>query len=123
MIQKFEISGVHVDIDPKLHRYVSKKIGGLDRYVPRKARASLHTEVILKEAKAKDKNRHTCEVIMHLPHETITVKESTVNMFAAVDIVEAKLRNQIKKYKETHSVPRLHRRLLARVRRLSPDQA
>jgi ribosome-associated translation inhibitor RaiA len=35
-----------------------------------------------------------------LPNENIAIHESTVNMFAAVDIVETKLKNQLKKYKE-----------------------
>ena len=52
-----------------------------------------------------------------MPQDNITVKESTLNMFAAVDIVEAKLRNQLKKYKERHASSRLHRRLFARLRR------
>ena len=37
-------------------------------------------------------------------------------MFAAVDIVEAKLKNQLKKYKETHNVQRIHRRVLLKMR-------
>jgi ribosome-associated translation inhibitor RaiA len=38
-------------------------------------------------------------------------------MFAAVDIVEAKLKNQLKKYKENTGHLRLHKRVLARIRR------
>lgn len=117
MIQKFEITGVHLDVNKKLHDYTTKKIGKLDHYMPRHARESAHAEVFLKEAKIKTKKECTCEVVLHLPQETITVAESTVNIFAAVDIVEAKLRNQIKKYKETHDTQRIHRRMMARLRR------
>ncbi len=117
MIQKLEISGVHTDVDKKLRDYVSKKIGKLDRYTPRASRESLHAEVILKETKAKDKKHCVCEVVIFLPHDKLMVSESTMNMYAAVDIVEAKLKNLLKKYKETHSSLRLHRRVLARIRR------
>ncbi|HSX27404.1 MAG TPA: ribosome-associated translation inhibitor RaiA [Patescibacteria group bacterium] len=117
MIKKLEISGVHVSVDPKLHEYVSKKIGKLDRYIPKRARESTHAEVFLKEAKIKTKKECTCEVVMHLPGNKLMTKETTMNMFAAVDIVEAKLKNQLKKYKETHSSLKLHRRILARIRR------
>lgn len=120
MITKLEITGRHIDIDPKLQKYVTKKIGQLDRFVSRHSRESLHAEVILQQSKVKDKNQYGCEVIMHLPQDTVTVKESTVNMFAAVDIVEARLRNQLKKYKETHGSVRLHRRLFARFARKQP---
>ena len=112
MIQRFDIAGVHVHVDEDLRKYVQKKIGHLDRFMPRYIRPSVHLEVKLKETKAKDKKECICEVIMHLPHETLTISEGTINMYAAVDIVETKLKNQLKRYKELHANPRLHRRLL-----------
>lgn len=117
MIKKIEINGVHFDVDEDLRKYVSKKIGHLDMYMPIKARPSAHAEVKLKEAKAKNKKECICEVILHLPHDTLTTKESTINMYAAIDVVEAKLKNQLKKYKETHGKQRFHRRLLSRIKR------
>ncbi len=117
MLQKFEIQGVHTTVSDKLHAYVTRKIGGLERYIPRHARDSAHIEVHLIEGKAKDQNHCTCEVIVHLPQQNIMVKESALNMFAAVDIVEAKLKQQLKKYKDRHMSGKLHRRLFARLRR------
>lgn len=117
MIQKLEINGVHTEVDTKLRRYAEKKIGKLDRFMSRHSRQSAHAEIFLKEAKAKDKKQCTCEVVLRLPHETITTKEATLNMYAAIDIVETKLRNQLKKYKGTHDNPRLHQRVLAKLRR------
>lgn len=116
MISKMEISGVHTEVDNDLQKYVTKKLGHMDRYLPRKARPSAHIEVQLKEQKAKDKNQCTCEVLLHLPQDTIMIKETTLNMYAAVDIVETKLKNQIKKYKEKHSATRVPRRLLTKIR-------
>jgi putative sigma-54 modulation protein len=117
MIQKFEITGVHTELDDKLKKYVHNKIGKLDRFMPKHARESAHAEIFLKEAKIKTKKECTCEVIMRLPKDTITSKETTINMYAAIDIVEAKLKNQLKKYKETHSTVRIHRRVIAKLRR------
>jgi putative sigma-54 modulation protein len=117
MIQKLEITGVHMDVDKKLHDYVTKKIGKLDHYMSRHVRESAHAEVFLKEAKIKAKKQLTCEVVLYLPKGTLTTKETTMNIFAAVDIVEAKLKNQLKKYKETHSSLRIHRRVILRLRR------
>ncbi len=117
MIKKLEISGIHSTVTPELRKYVTKKIGKLDRYLPRHARDSVHVEVSLKETKSKEKKQCTCEVIVYLPKEALTAKEATLNMFAAVDIVEAKIKNQLKKYKDLHSSNRLHRRLLARLKR------
>ncbi|HSX24291.1 MAG TPA: ribosome-associated translation inhibitor RaiA [Candidatus Saccharimonadales bacterium] len=118
MIKKLEIRGVHMHIDAKLFTYASKKIGKLDRYISKHARKSAHVELILKEETLKTKKNYICEAVVHLPQDTITSKESTINMFAAIDIVEAKLKNQLKKYKELHGNPRLHRRLIAQLRRV-----
>ena len=114
MLQRFEIRGVHTTIDDNLNKYVTKKLGRLDRYLSKHNQASAHVEVILKESKAKDKKQCTCEVNFHLPKEVINIKESTVNMYASVDVVEAKLKLLLKKYKETHANGKLRRRLVAR---------
>ena len=121
MIQRLEIRGIKFEIEPKLEEYIQKKIGRLDRFVSRHDRESLHAEVILKEQAIKAKKQYQCEVILHLPHDTVVTKESTINVYAAVDIVEAKLRNQLKKHKELHGNPRLHRRLVARLRTTKHD--
>ncbi len=119
MIEKLEINPVHTKVDDDLRKYVNKKIGRLDQYLSRHSRQSAHAEVKLKESNAKDKKQFTCEVILHLPHDVISTKETTINMYAAVDIVEAKLKNQLKKYKEKHDSSKLRRRVLARLRRNS----
>ena len=117
MLQKFEIQGVHTTIDDKLQAYVTRKIGGLDRYISRHSRASAHGEVHLKEGKTKNHNHRTCEVTLHLPHQVIVIKESALNMYAAVDIVEAKLKVQLRKYKDLHGNGKTHRHMFARFNR------
>jgi ribosomal subunit interface protein len=117
MIQKLEINGIHLKPDQDLRKYVTKKIGKLDRFLSKHARTSAHAEVFLKEEQARGKKKCTCEVVLHLPKDTLTTKESTINIYAAVDIVEAKLKNQLRKYKETHGSRRLHRRILQRLKR------
>jgi putative sigma-54 modulation protein len=123
MIKKLEINGIHTVVTDDLNKYITKKIGRLDQYMPRHARESAHAEVKLKEQKIKQRVQCTCEVTLHLPQETITTKETTMNLFAAVDVVEEKLRNRIKKYKQTHGQGRLHRRVLARFKRSSARDA
>ena len=112
-----EISAVRGKADEKLQHYIQKKIGGLDRYIPREARGSAHAEVRLKVTKAEDKKQCTCDVLLHVPIENIDVSETTVNMYAAVDIAEAKLKHALRKYKDAHGTPRLHRRIINRLRR------
>jgi len=117
MLQKFEVQGVHTEVDDSLRKYVNKKIGGLDRYLSKHNRQSAHGEVHLKESNAKNNAKRTCEVTLYLPHETIIVKESASNMYAAVDITEVKLKQQLQKYKDLHHSGKNQRHLFARLRR------
>jgi len=117
MIQHLEVTGIHMQVGDDLRKYVTKKIGGLDRYVPKASRESVHITILLKEEKKKGAKECICEATLHLPHETLNVKEGTVNMFAAIDIVQAKLMSQLRRYKELHANPRLHQRLLTRFKR------
>jgi ribosomal subunit interface protein len=112
-----EINGVHNKVDDKLRKYIAKKIGSLDKYLPRSARSSAHAEIKLKGVRAKDKNQYTCEVVLHVPIENIMVSETTINMYAAIDIAEEKLKHALRKYKDIHGTPRLHRRIINRLKR------
>ncbi|HUD05608.1 MAG TPA: ribosome-associated translation inhibitor RaiA [Candidatus Saccharimonadales bacterium] len=114
MIKNIEVSAIHMKVDDDLQRYIQKKIGLLDKYTSRRIRTSLRADVMLKEEKSKDKNSCTCEVIIHLPNEKVTISETTINLYAAVDIVEAKLKTKLKKYKEMHSDPKFYRHMFKR---------
>lgn len=117
MLQKIDIQGVHLKIDEKTEKYVYKKLGHIDKYLPSAVRESAHAEIQLKESKAKSTNRNTCEITLYLPKETINIKESTINMFAAIDIVESKVIQKIHQYKDLHHSGKFHRRLMAKFRR------
>ncbi len=99
MISPIEIAGVQLSLTEDMKDYVERKIGKLDRYIAKNDRESVHADVRLHED-SKGANKFSCEVVLHLPHETVTVKEATVNIFAAIDIVEAKLKNRLKKSKD-----------------------
>ncbi|HEX4662638.1 MAG TPA: ribosome-associated translation inhibitor RaiA [Candidatus Saccharimonadales bacterium] len=104
MISHIDITGSKVDVDASLKQYIFKKIGRLDKYLPRRARKSVKAEVILRFVNRTHGNKYECEVLLHVPDSQITAKDSTLNMFAAVDIVEEKLKNQLRKYKDKHTV-------------------
>lgn len=117
MITHIDITGVRYSPDELIKRYVIKKVGRLDRYLTRHARKSVKVEVKLKEVNRAHGNKYECDVIMHLPEHTVTAKDSTLNMLAAVDIVEAKLRNQLKKYKDEHNDHHGRHNLIGRLKR------
>jgi len=114
MLQKFEIQGVHMTVDDSLKRYTNRKIGGLDKYLSKHDRESAHATVILKERASKKDDHCVCEVVLHLPRQQVVIKEAALNMYAAIDIVEAKLKQQIKRYKDQHESGKSRRHLVAR---------
>jgi ribosomal subunit interface protein len=116
MVQKLEIAGDRYTIDDNLHKYITKKLGRLDKYLSKHARASAHLEVRLKEHTSGGKKQCIASITMYLPHDTINIKESTLNMYAAIDIIQVKLKQQIQRYKDLHTAGKLHRRLFSRSR-------
>lgn len=118
MIKNVQIASVHTKLTSDEEMYIDKKIGSLDRFIPRKSREATKVEVKLKESKRKTaQDKFTCEVLFHLPHGSITVTEKSGTRLAAIDQAENKLKIQLKKYKEKHSNPRIHRRLVDRFTR------
>ncbi len=121
MITHIDITGVRYQIDEVTKKYVMKKIGRLDRFLPRHARKSVIAEVVLKEVNRANGNKYECDINIKLPQKTITAKDSTLNMLAAIDIVEAKLASQLKRYHDERSprggrAQRLIRSIKERVR-------
>lgn len=116
MINHIDITGVRYTPDEQTKRYVRKKIGGLDRYLSRHTRKSTYITVNLKEVNRANGNKYECDVIIKLPEKTITAKDSTLNMLAAVDIVAEKLSVQLKKYHDTRKDHRRGHNLIARLK-------
>lgn len=117
MIESIEITGVKYEVDEITRKYVMKKIGRLDRYLPRHARKTARAEVKLRQINEAHGNKYEAEVILRVPDKKLTATDSTMNVLAAIDIVEAKLVSQLHKYKET-SIAHIGRRgVLGRFKR------
>lgn len=99
MISSIDITGIKYEVGDKVRKYVVDKVGALDRYVPQHARKSMTADVKLCEVNQAHGNKYEVEVIINVPEKVITAKDTTMNMMAAVDIVEAKLASQLKRYK------------------------
>lgn len=112
MITHIDITGVgEYKPDDNLLKYVRKKVGALDRLVPRHARKSIHAEVRLAEVNKAHGNKYKAEVTVFVPNREIVATDTTMNMHAAVDIVETKLAGQLRKYK-AETIPHVGRRKL-----------
>ena len=103
---KLEIVGRHFDVDDKVREYLSEKIASLDKYAPREHRDFTGQVILEEDASGREGNRFVCEVNLEPDGTTLHAKEGTVNIYAAIDICEAKLKAQLAKYKAKHSVDR-----------------
>ncbi len=112
MIANIEITGVGGYVpDESTKKYVRKRIGGLDKKATKHARKTMRAEVKLAEVNRDKGNKYEVEAIIIIPDQRIVAKDSTMNILAATDIVEAKLAAQLRKYKEEH-VPHIGKRKL-----------
>lgn len=118
MITHIEITGVgSFAPDETMKKYIKRKIGALDRLAPRHARKSIHAEVKLAQVNRNKGNKYEVEVILTVPDKQLTAKDSTMNVLAATDIVEAKLAAQLRKYKDENVAHLGQRRLMSRFKR------
>lgn len=114
-MMKCDLTGRNFEIDEKMKAYIEDKIGGLDKYLPRQTRATASCNVILEDdPNGREDNRYVCEVVMTVPGSKLVSREGTVNVYAAVDIVEAKLRSQLATYKNKHTMEPRRGRMLSR---------
>ncbi len=115
-MERIEITGVRYTPDDATKKYVAKKISALSRFLPRHARKTFSAEVILREVNRSNGNKYECDAKIIVPNRVLTAKDSTMNMMAAVDIVEAKLAEQLRKYKEMHLPAKGWRARVARLK-------
>lgn len=115
-MERIEITGVHYTPDEPTKKYVVKKISALSRFLPRHARKTFSAEVVLREVNRANGNKYECDAKVVVPNRVLTARDSTMNMMAAVDIVEAKLADQLRKYKETHQPVKGWRARVARLK-------
>jgi ribosomal subunit interface protein len=112
---KVELTTRNLEIEDKIRAYVEDKIGGLDKYLPRHARGNVSCEAVLTDdPSGREDNRYVCDVVMSVPGSKVVSREATINIFAAVDICEAKLKVQLVKYKEKHTTEPRRARMLSR---------
>lgn len=100
MIKDITITGVKYELNATTKKYVERKIGSLVKYLPRHARKSASADVKIKQIDNPGGNKYEVEVIINVPDKKIVAKDSTMNVLAAVDIVEARLNGQVRKYKD-----------------------
>ena len=100
MIEKIELSGNGYKIDEPFKKYVQKRIGKLDKYLPRNAKKDVVCKVVVSEIGKNKGEKYALSAAMEIPGgKVLAAKDECSNVFAGVDLVEAKLTGQIRRYK------------------------
>lgn len=100
MIEKIEVNGNGYKVEDSLKKYAEKRLGKLDRYLPRNAKKDIVTKMIVTEIGKNKGEKFEISVAMDIPGgKVIAAKDECTNVFAGVDLVEAKLTGQIRRYK------------------------
>ena len=100
MIEKIEISGKGYKIDEPFKKYVGKRLGKLDRYLPRGTKKDVVMKIIVTGVGKTKGEKYDIAATMDIPGgKVIAAKDECSNVFAGVDLVEAKLTGQIRRYK------------------------
>ena len=101
MIDKIEITGNDYKIEDGFRKYVEKRMGKLDRYLPRGSKKDVVLKLIVSEISNKGKgDKYEIAVAMEIPGgKVIAARDECSNIFAGVDLVETKVKGQIRRYK------------------------
>lgn len=100
MIEKIDITGNGYKVEDGLRKYVEKRVGKLDRYLPRGSKKDVVLKVIVTEIGKGKGDKYEISVAMEIPGgKVIAARDECTNIFAGVDLVETKVKGQIRRYK------------------------
>jgi putative sigma-54 modulation protein len=90
------IKGKNLEVTDRLHEYVERKMGKLDRYLPTISEARV--ELSVEDTKAAQ-HRQVCQVTVRSNGVILRAEERSDDMFNAIDTVLDKMYRQIARYK------------------------
>ncbi len=100
MIDKIDISGNNYKVSDSFRKYATKRIGKLDRYLPRGNKKDVVTKIVVTEVDRDHGNKYEISAAMEIPGgKVITARDECSNVFAGIDIIEAKLKGQVRRFK------------------------
>lgn len=100
MIENIEISGVKYKVEDDLRKYVVKRLGQLDKFLPRKSRKDTVMKVVVTQVNRAHGNKYEISVALDVPGgKVLAARDEAGNVFAGIDILEAKLKGQVRKLK------------------------
>lgn len=105
-MMKYTIAARKMAVDSDLESYIERKLAKLDRFFARAHRPiSVRIELHRDEGASPDK-RFVASARIEVQGPDLFAETATINPHSAIDILEAKLKEQIRKHKAKHSVRR-----------------
>lgn len=115
MIDKIDITGSNYKIEDNLRKYTIKRIGKLDRYLPKEHKKDVVAKIVITEVDRAHGNKYEISTSLEIPGgKVIAAKDQCSNVFAGIDILEAKLTGQIRRFK-TETTPHLRKNILRKL--------
>ena len=100
MIDKIEITGNKYKVEESFKKYATKRIGKLDRYLPRGSKKDVVAKIVVTEINKAHGNKYELSAAMEIPGgKVLAAKDESSNVYAGIDIIEAKLMGQIRRFK------------------------
>lgn len=94
---QLSITGKNLEINDNLRKYVEKKIGRLERFLPNIIDGRVELAVADGARAAED--RQIAQVTLRTKHAILRAEEASADMFASVDAVFEKMQRQIDRHK------------------------
>ena len=118
MIEKIDITGSNYKVEDTFKKYATKRIGKLDKYLPRGAKKDIVVKIVVEAIERSHGEKFELSAAMEIPGgKVIAAKDECTNLYAGVDLVEAKLMGQIRRFK-LESTPHLQKDKKAKKRSL-----
>ena len=67
MIDKIDLSGNNYKVSDSFYKYATKRIGKLDRYLPRANKKDVVAKIVVTEVDKPHNNKYTISVAMEIP--------------------------------------------------------
>jgi putative sigma-54 modulation protein len=98
------ITGKNLEINDTIRKYVEKKIGRLDRYLPNIIDGRV--ELTVDEGARAAEDRQIAQVTLRTKKVILRAEEASSDIFASIDAVFEKMQRQVDRYKGKRSAKR-----------------
>ena len=94
-----EISGTNYELTDREQNYIDKKCRKLTNHMSSHSKKSAFVSVKMTKLDAKHGDHYQCSAVLNLPDKVLKAEEAAPTYAEAIDEVERKLQDQIRRYK------------------------